>query len=426
MNEIEQLLRFIKNGTSAFHVVETTCDILDNADFKKLEFTDKWDLTLGSNYYTVPYGTTLFAFTLGHVLDDIPDLRIATAHTDQPCLKIKPIPQSLHKHYLKINTEVYGGPNLMSWFDRPLSIAGKVSISGGDTFKPLTQLVDFKHAVLTIPSLAVHFNAEHKNPDKQTELVPIAAIINDEFNKDNYFLSILAQELAVHVEDILDFDLCVYNQEQGGTLGLNDEMISAPRLDNLTSVNSLIDGIIRGTSSHALNIIALYDNEEIGSRSKQGADSALTNIFLEKLYTSLGYTKETMVNSILSGLMLSTDVAHAYHPNYASQYDPDVYCELNKGVAIKTNACQRYASDTEAVASLIQLCKYYNIPFQRFVNRSNIAGGSTLGSIISSWLPMRTVDIGIPILAMHSARELMGSEDQKSLNRLITAFFSQE
>lgn len=426
MNEIDQLLKFISNGTSPFHVIETASDILENAGFTRIDLSSPWELSLGNSYYTVAYGTSLFAFTIGNILDTIPSIHMASAHTDQPCLRIKPVPESKTRHYLKINTEVYGGAILNTWFDRPLSIAGKVCLASDDILNPSTLLVDFEHPVLTIPSLAIHLTGKDDNaqPDKQTQLVPIAGIINDELNNDNMFLTALAQELGVQAEDILDFDLYVYNQESGTCLGLNDEMISSPRLDNLTSVNALLDGIILGNSADSINFIALYDNEEVGSRTKQGADSFLTNIILEKLYTSLGFTTTTMYNSITSGLMLSVDVAHAFHPNYPAKYDPDTLCELNAGVAIKINSSQRYATDTQAIASIVQLCKAFNIPFQKFVNRSNIPGGSTLGSIISSWIPARTVDIGVPILAMHSAREVMGAEDQKSLNLLLTAFFS--
>lgn len=426
MNENEQLLRFIKNGTSPYHVVETTSDILDNADFQRLDFSGSWNLALGKSYYTTVFGTSLFAFTLGHILDDTPVLRMAGAHTDQPCLRIKPSPQSIAKHYVRVNTEVYGGAILSTWFDRPLSIAGRVTLASDDIFSPYSQLVDFKHPLLTIPSLAIHLNnfKDASEISKQNELSPIIGIIDDELNKDNYFMTHLAQELGVALKDILDFDLYIYNHEQGCTLGLDDELISCPRLDNLTSVNALIEGITTGTRADSINLIALYDNEEVGSRTKQGADSSVTSIILSKIYSSLGFDTTTMYDSITSGFMVSSDVAHGYHPNYAGKYDPDTFCELNRGIVLKINSSQRYATDSEAIASIMQLCSTFNIPYQKFVNHSDIAGGSTLGSISSAWLPMKTVDLGVPVLAMHSARELMGAEDQKYLNRLMTAFFT--
>lgn len=426
MNENDQLLRFIKNGTSPYHVIETTCDILDNTGFQKLDLSGDWDLVLGKNYYTTIYGTSLVAFTLGHILDDIPLLRIASAHTDQPCLRIKPVPQSLTKHYVKINTEVYGGAIISTWFDRPLSIAGRVTLASDDIFNPTSQLIDFKHALLTIPNLAIHLDHNKNTNDikKQTELSPIIGIINDELNTDNYFMTFLAQELGVPLGDILDFDLFIYNQEIGTVLGLNDEFFSSPRLDNLTSVNALIEGIIAGTREDSINMICLYDNEEVGSRTKQGADSYITNMILSKIYASLGMDQTLLFNSILNGFMVSADVAHGYHPNYTDKYDSNSFCELNKGIALKLNSSQRYATDSQAIATIMQLCNSYNIPYQKYTNHSDIVGGSTLGSISSSWLPMKTVDLGVPILAMHSARELMGTEDQKSLNRLITAYFS--
>lgn len=426
MNENEQLLKFIKNGTSPFHVVETTCDILDNTGFTRLDLSSNWDLVLGKNYYTTIYDTSVFAFTLGHILDDTPVLRIAAAHTDQPCLRIKPDPQSITKNYIKINTEVYGGAILSTWFDRPLSVAGRITLASDDIFAPTTTLVDFKHAIMTIPSLAIHLSKNNNLADisKQNHLAPIVGFINDELNKDSYFMTHLAQELGVSIKDILDFDLYIYNYEEGSPIGLDDEFISSPRLDNLTSVTALIEGLTTGTRADSINMICLYDNEEVGSHTKQGADSSIANIILSKIYSSLGMDSSILFDSITKGFMISADVAHGYHPNYTDKYDSNTYCELNKGVAIKVNSSQRYATDSVAIGSIMQLCDAYNVPFQKFVNHSDIVGGSTLGSLSSSWLPIKTVDLGVPILAMHSAREFMGGEDQKSLNRLMTAFFS--
>ncbi len=422
----EKLLQFIKNATSPFHVVKESISILENDGFKPLDFTKPWELTVGSSYYAAPYESTLFAFTIGSELCSEPTLRIAAAHTDHPGFRIKPIAEITEHNYLKVNTETYGGVILNTWLDRPLSIAGRVSLKSNDIFKPIIRLLDIKEPVLTIPNLAIHVNREVNKGvelNKQTDMLPILAMMNDSLNKDSYFISYLATQLQVDVSDILDFDLYVYNAEDGCVLGINQDFISAPRLDNLTSVYALLEAITTTKRNDGVNLIALFDNEEIGSRSKQGADSILTNILLEKIFFSLGMDRTTLYEIIMRSIFLSVDVAHGLHPNYPSKYDPINVAQLGDGIVLKIDSTQKYASDTEAIAIIIQLCLAHNIKYQKYVNRSDMTSGSTLGSIASAWMPMKTVDLGIPLLAMHSARELMGAADQGELNQLIQAFF---
>lgn len=426
------LMDFIMASPSSFHVIEQSKSYLESNNFLPLEFSEKWELKQGNSYYTIPYGTTLFAFTIGEQLfssnasSEIVKLHIANAHTDFPCLRIKSAPEWTEKGYLKLNTSVYGGPILSTWLDRPLSIAGKVSLKSNDIYHPTLQLVQFDSPLLTIPNLAIHMNHEINKGheyNKQTELIPILGLINDTLNKEHYFLELIAKQLGVPMEHILDFDLTVYNAESPCLIGINKEFLSAPRLDNLTSVAALLQAIVSG-SRDGINLIALYDNEEVGSRTKQGADSMLTSILLEKLYKGLSLTKEQLYNSYFQSMMLSVDVAHGIHPNYVQKSDPTLTTFLGKGTAIKIDVNQKYASDTEVIAILQQLCIANKIPYQKYNNRSDIAGGSTLGSIISSWLPIRTADIGIPLLAMHSARELMATKDQEALEQLLCAFFT--
>lgn len=371
------------------------------------------------------YDTSLFAFTLGE--DPKGRLHIAAAHTDYPCIKIKPAPEMAGKQYARLNVNCYGGGILNTWLDRPLSVAGKVMTKSGDIFHPTAHILDVKRPVLTIPNLAIHMNRDMNKGvelNKQSDLLPLAAMVTEQLEKDHFFLNFLAAELNVPADEILDFDLTVYPVEEGCLVGINEEFLSSPRIDNQTSVLSCLEGIRNaGVPKSGINFIALFDNEEIGSSTKQGADSGILNFVLDKLYESLGVDSLTARDLLLSGFFLSLDVAHAIHPNKPEKCDPTNAPSLNGGIVLKLDANQRYATDTEATAAFRQLCLEADVPYQVFVNRSDMVGGSTLGSITSSHLPMYTVDLGVPILAMHSARELMGSSDQKAMDDCVRAFF---
>ncbi|ROR28176.1 aspartyl aminopeptidase [Mobilisporobacter senegalensis] len=424
-NNPYDLIHFINDATSPFHVVEKSISLLEEAGFEKIDVTKKWALKKGKSYYTAPYGSVLFAFTIPDDLENS-NFRIAAAHTDHPCLRIKPIAEICEGDYLKVDTGIYGGPILNTWLDRPLSIAGKVSLKSDDIFHPGTKLVDFKRPILTIPNLAIHFdNTINKGVElnKQTDMLPLAGMMGENICKKDYFIKFLAKEIDADPEDILDFDLFIYNAEPGQIIGMNGDFISCPRLDNLTSVFSCINGIINSHRTTGINIIALFDNEEVGSLTKQGADSNLLTIILEKIYHSFAFEQSAFYESIMRSFLLSVDVGHCLHPNKPEKNDPVNKNVLNGGFVIKIDLNQKYAFDTEAIAVIQQICIANNIEYQKFINRSDIVGGSTLGAMVSSKLPMNTVDVGVPLLAMHSARELMGSKDQESLNSLIKAFF---
>ena len=425
---ITSLKEFITEATSPYHVVAKAKQILNAEGFTELPFGTTWSLENGGRYYTIPYGTTLYAFTIGKEPSNLPSLKIATAHTDHPCFHIKPFPEMTEHGYLKINTEAYGGSILNTWLDRPLSVAGKVCIKSDSVMNPTTVLFDAKIPLLTIPNLAIHINREVNKGvalNKQTDISPIIGMMNETLNQNNFFMEYLAKELQVDVADILDFDLSVYCLEEPTTIGMNEEFFSSPRLDNLTSVVACLKGIINDENERDIHVIALYDNEEIGSRTKQGADSSLTSILLEKLYTGIGHGRASLYNAYFNSMILSVDVAHCLHPNYMAKNDPTSYCELGKGVVFKLDSTQKYAYDTEAIAILEQICMAHDAKYQKFVNRSDIIGGSTLGTMISSWIPIKTVDIGVPLLAMHSARELMGCQDQIELEKTIAGFFKE-
>jgi len=295
-----------------------------------------------------------------------------------------------------------------------------------DPFAPETHFVDFKRPLLTISNLAIHMNREVNDGykwNKQKDVLPLATLVDKKQPDKQFFQKFLARELHCAVEDILSFELSTYPVEQGCTVGLEDEFISSGRLDNLTSVVGCLKGIIHGACTSRLQVAALFDNEEVGSNTKQGADSLVLDHVLRRIYSKLGLGAEQLDRDLAGGFMLSVDVAHALHPNYVDKCDITNQPVLNGGVVLKQASTQSYAGDAEAVAIVKGLCEANGIPCQLFVNRSDVKGGSTLGSMASALTPVRTMDIGVALLAMHSARETMGVKDQEALERLITVFF---
>lgn len=425
-SSLTNLKTFIQKATSPYHVVEESKKILLDNGFTELPPSQSWNLKQGGRYFIVPFDTTLYAFTVGNTLSKTPAFRIATAHTDHPCFRLKPVCELKEHSYLKLNTETYGGPILNTWLDRPLSIAGKVCLKSSDVMHPETVLFDARKPLVTIPNLAIHMNRQINKGvelNKQTDINPIIGLLNNKLNQEHFLLNYLASELNTTPENILACDLMVYNCEEPVLLGMDNDFFSSPRLDNLTSVVACLNGMIHDTNEKDIHMIALYDNEEIGSRTKQGADSILTNLVLENILDSFQIPKKSLFQSLPDSMILSADVAHGLHPNFPGKSDPVTVCELGKGVVFKLDSNHKYAFDSEAISILQRICETNNIAYQKFANRSDMPSGSTLGSIISSWLPMKSIDIGVPLLAMHSARELMAAKDQSSLERTILSFF---
>ena len=433
MTETEILFDLLKKGVSPVQAVSACEERLERAGFERLEYKEEWTLRAGDSYYVNHHDTTLFAFTVGKEWGEslAPRIRIAAAHTDFPCLRIKPSADVKNGGYAQVNVEVYGGAILNTWLDRPLGVAGRVAVKSDDVFAPVIREFVSEKSLLTIPNLAIHMNREVNKGvelNKQTQMLPVLGLAADEMlpaeqRGTDYFLSFLADELGVAKEDILDFELTVFCREEPEYIGLADDFISSPRLDNLTSCAALVSALLDGTRAEGLNLIALFDHEEIGSRSKQGAASILLHDMLLRILKELGREK-TAESDIYQSMILSVDVAHGLHPNYAGKMDITNKPVLGKGFCIKEASSQSYATDCEAVAIIQQICEAKHIPYQKFVNRSDMPGGGTLGSIASALLPVRTVDIGIPLLAMHSARELMGTADQQALKDLTEAYFS--
>ena len=423
----EKLFDLIEKGVSPYQVVEEAEKRLKEAGFEKLEFHTAWGLTGGKSYYMIHHGTTLIAFTIPKTLDYRESFRMAAAHTDFPCLRIKPNPEMEMSGYQQLNVEVYGGAILNTWLDRPLGIAGKVALASDEVFAPRIVHFSSECPVAVIPNIAIHMNpALNKGVElnKQKDMIPIVGIAGEEMQKKDFFYEYLAKELQLSKEEILDFDLYLYNTEMPETVGMGKELISAPRLDNLTSVQALLDGIITGEREDGINLIALFDHEEIGSRTKQGAGSMLLRDVVEKIQISLGRDACQVKEALYQSMLLSVDVAHAMHPNQNQKADVTNQPVLNRGFCIKESGNQSYATDCEVVAIVEQICKKEMIAYQKYVNRSDIAGGSTLGNISNTQVALNTVDIGLPQLAMHSPYETAGVKDTEYLVRAARAFFS--
>lgn len=428
MNDIQNLFNFIENSVSPSHAVSHAVRVLEASGFKALDFKDSWQLEKGGAYYCRPFPSELFAFRLGKDLDLSKGAHIAGAHIDWPCLRVKPNAQLIKQGYLQANVEVYGGPILSTFFDRPLSLAGKIAIKSGDLLNPEIIDINIAKPAAIISSLAIHMSRpliEAGNKiDKQVHLMPILGTVAEALNKDSFLIDYIAEAAGVKAEDILDYELCLYNPEKPALIGLHDEFISAPRLDDITSACAAVFGLIGSEPSDKTAMTVLFDNEEIGSQTKQGADSTMLDRVLEKIWASFGKNRAEYISDIHGSMILSADVGHGFHPNYPGVYDITTMPVLGSGFVIKTDSNQKYSWDCQAAGGLKQLCEHFNIPYQCCVKRSDQAGGGTIGSLISSQLPVKTVDIGVPLLAMHSARELMGTKDQEALTEVMRKFFS--
>ncbi len=422
-----ELFEYLNGAVTPYHAVDLGTEILTKAGFTEQKLEEPFSIERGKGYFIRVYGTGLVAYTVGEMFDAEEALHLAVAHTDAPCLRVKPVAELLSGEYKRLDVEVYGGAILNTWFDRPLSLAGRVVLRGENAYAPKLVTVDLKRPILTVPNLAIHMNREvNKGVEykPQRDLLPLFGMLKEGESKETYLRGLLAKELQVKEEEILDYDLTVYCAEQACYLGEGEEFISAPRLDNQLSCYALLQAISAGKHTSGICMAVLFDHEEIGSRSKQGADSALTGAIIERIYTALGLTRETMQAALAKSIMLSVDGAHALHPNRQDVYDPVNRATINKGIALKINSSQRYAFDTETVAIAQVLCEEEGVRYQKVANHSDQVGGSTLGPILSSWIPMRAIDLGVPLLAMHSARELAGREDVNYLLRFLTKFYS--
>ncbi len=431
MNEkifAQELIDFLYDSPTAFHAVENVEEQLMKENFVKLNEGDEWKIEKGGKYFTTKNGSALIAFTVGSDNIEEKGFRLIGAHTDSPGFRIKPNAEMVaEKSYLKLNTEVYGGPIVNTWLDRPLAVAGRVTLMSENPLKPEIRLMNINKPIMIIPNLAIHMNREVNSGvelNKQNHVLPLVGMINEELEKDNFILKLIASELKVEMDKIIDFDLFLYEFEKGCLVGVNEEFISSARLDDLQNIHSGIKALIDCKNTKATNVMVCYDNEEIGSSTKQGADSEMLAIILERIVLALGGNRDKYLRSIAHSFIISADNAHAVHPNYVEKHDPTNRPIINNGPVIKINANQSYTTDSESGAVFEMICKRCEVPYQKFVNRSDVRGGSTIGPINSTHLNMRSVDIGLPQLSMHSVREMAGVKDHTYAYKVYLEFFN--
>jgi aspartyl aminopeptidase len=423
----KQLIDFIYDSPTAFHAIDSAKSLLDKQGFIELKDENSWKLDKGGKYYVTKNDSALTAFVVGLGKVEEHGFKIIGAHTDSTCFRIKPSAEmTVENHYIKLNTETYGVPILSTWMDRPLSVAGRVTLRGGDLLNPVTRLVNIKKPILIIPNLAIHFNRNMNQGvefNKQKDMLPLLGLINENLEKGNYLISTIAKELNVEFKEILDFDLFLYEYEKGTIMGLNDEFISSSRLDDLAMVHAGITAIARSEAANSTNVIVCFDNEDVGSSTKQGADSPLLSSILERIVLTMGGDRQDYFRSIAKSFMISADMTHAVHPNVGEKHDPQNRPLINKGPVIKLSANMKYTTDSNSAAVYASICEKAEVPVQYFVNRSDEAGGSTIGPITAAHINIRSVDIGNPSLAMHSVRELGGVADHTYVTKSFVEFF---
>ena len=423
-----ELLDFLYDSPSACHGVKATQKILDENGFIEIKETDKWNLQAKGKYYVIKNDSALIAFEVGTGDIEETGLRLIGAHTDVPGFRIKPNPQMISEgKYVKLNTEVYGGPILHTWFDRPLSIAGKVSLKGASPLKPETRLVNINKPLLIIPSLAIHMNREVNEGfkiNKQVDTLPLLGLINDKLEKEDYLMNILAEELQVNKEDILNFELGLYEYEKGMLIGMNEELISSGRFDDLWMVYAGIKALVDSRENAATKVMICIDNEEIGSLTAEGANSTLLNNILERIALGLGKDREGYYRALANSIMISADLAHAVHPNLGDKHDPTNRPVLEGGPVLKIAASGSYSTDSFNGAVFAGICEAAGVPFQKFVNRSDVRGGTTIGPVTAANLTIPVIDMGAPVLGMHSIRELASVKDNYYTVKAFTEFFS--
>lgn len=424
-----EVIEFIDESPSTYHVVKNCSDILDENGFERIMPREKWEIKKGGKYFLKKSSSTIIAFTVGEDFDVKNGFKIFGAHTDSPCFRIKPNPEIITENVVRLNTEVYGGPILSTWFDRPLSIAGRVIVKGENSFFPRTVKIKIDEPLLTIPNLAIHQNREVNNGvriDKQNDVLPVISLINKNFEREGYLERVILEKTGIKKEDIIDFDLYLYATEKGCLLGANEEFMSSPKIDNLASVYTGLIGLLEAEENQdRINIFVAFDNEEIGSATKQGADSNYLLNTLERISLALGLSRGDFLQMLESSYILSADAAHAAHPAHLGKTDPTNRGKINEGISIKISAKQKYTSDGYSIAVIKQLIEGTEIQIQPFVNESNELGGSTIGPISSTHLDIDGVDLGVPMLAMHSVRELCGIFDVFYLKELAKEFFSK-
>ncbi|MEH2861824.1 M18 family aminopeptidase [Segatella copri] len=425
---IKRLLSFLDASPVNFLAVKNISEELEKNGFRRMNPQEPLGkIEAGEKFFVTKNDSSIYTFQIGKKPLADAGFHMICAHCDSPTFRIKPNAEMLCEGgIVKLNTEVYGGPIMSTWFDRPLTLAGRVIVKGENTMNPQTLLLHVKRPLLQISNLAIHFNRQVNDGvklSKQKDVLPILGIINDELEKGNLLMNVITDELNIQKEDVLDFDLYLADATPACTFGVHDEFISSGRLDDLSMCWAGVEAMIAADANDTTQVLAIFDNEETGSQTKQGAGSPFLSYMLQRIALAQSHTEEAYYQAVERAFMISADNAHAWHPNYSEKFDPTNHPKLGGGPVIKFNAAQKYASDAVSAAIFANICDAAGVPCQRFVKHSDVAGGSTLGNILASSIPLKGVDMGNAILAMHSCRETGSVIDHEYCVKAFTKFY---
>lgn len=428
---------FMNASPVNFFAVETIKKCLTEAGYKEWKAGEPCpEVKSGDKLFSTKNGSAIFAFHMGKKSLAEGGMRIISAHSDSPCFRVKPNAEiKCEGGLVKLNTELYGGAIMSTWMDRPLSLAGRVVLAGESMTEPEVRLMRIERPILTIPNLAIHFNRQVNDGvtlSKQKDMLPVLTIqqtVSDERGavSGSILKALISEELGVKAEDILDFDLYLYDTTPAQCVGLHGELIQSGRLDDLSMAHAGMEALLTDADTpEVTKCLAVFDNEETGSQTKQGAGSPFFASLVQRLVARQSETCashfEDFAMCVEHSFMVSADNAHAWHPNYNEKYDPTNHPVMGGGPVIKYNASQKYLSDAVGASVFMQACKKAGAPYQTFVNHSDVAGGSTLGNILSSSLPVKGVDMGNPIWGMHSVRETASIQDHENCIKAFAAF----
>ncbi len=422
----KEMLEFIEKSPSCFHVIDNIRTSLTEEGFQELKENQEWKLSWGKGYFVIRNDSSVTAFRLPK-REQALGFHIVAAHSDSPTFKLKEEAQiQVEERYVKLNTEKYGGMILSTWLDRALSVAGRVAVRDEKTGKIMTKLVNIDKDLLVIPNVAIHMNREMNkgveyNP--QTDMLPLFADKTESKGRSS-LQNMAAKAAGVKAEDILGQDLFLYVRERGRLLGENGEFVLSPKLDDLQCVYAAIKAFTESTSEDYINVCTIFDNEEVGSGTRQGADSTFLEDTLRRIAGGLSESEDKYLQWVADSFMISADNAHAVHPNHPEKADPTNRPYLNGGIVIKYHGSQKYTTDAVSAAYMKNLCRQAEVPYQTYANRSDILGGSTLGNISTAHVSVACVDIGLPQLAMHSAVETAGLKDTAYAVKALRVFFS--
>lgn len=421
----EDLINFIDSSPVTYLAVKNIVSELESKGYKLLNEGDKWSLKAGDKYYIKRNDSSLVAFQIGDKMPWESGFKIVGAHTDSPQLKLKNESLTKASGCLKVSVETYGGGINSTWLDRDLSLAGRVSILGDSGVESV--LVDFKRPIGTIPNLAIHLNRDANSGfeyNKQRHLPVILSGTDKDVDEKTYLKELIADECNIQADSILEADLFFYENQKGAIIGIDKDIISTGRLDDLSMCHSIYTGLKNCDKSDSTNFGVFFDNEEIGSRTMMGADSNFLSSILERVVFALGGTLEDSYRARHKSFLISADGAHALHPNFSDKHDKSYAPLINRGPVIKLSANFRYATTSESAGTFIELCKKAGVPYQKLANRSDVPSGSTIGPMSSASLGIKAIDVGNPMFAMHSIRESQGVMDHYYMTKVLTDFFN--